>query len=94
LAAYFVRSHDPDVAALPVQLFQLWKWFSDLPARGSWKTVVRFLSQHSGIPALLVAAILVVVGFRLLRKSARFFAEVVLVTAALFAATQLGWIRW
>lgn len=60
----------------------------------AWKTGVRYLSQHSGVPALLVAAVLLVVGFRLLKKSARFFAEVAVVTAALFAATQLGWIRW
>jgi hypothetical protein len=75
----------------PAHLFRLWRWGSD-PA--TWKMVVRFLSQHSGIPALVVAALLVVVGFRLLKKSVRFFAEVAVVTAALFAATQLGWIRW
>ena len=55
---------------------------------------MRLLSQHSGVPALVVAALLVVVGWRVLKKSARFVAEVALVTAALFAATQLGWIRW
>ena len=76
---------------MPLLLLQLWKWGSD-PA--TWKAAVRLLSQHSGIPALLVAAVLVVVGYRLLKRSARFFAEVALVTAALFAATQLGWIRW
>lgn len=76
---------------MPLLLLRLWKWGSD-PA--TWKTVVRLLSEHSGVPALLVAAVLVVVGFRLLKRSVRFFAEVALVTAALFAATQLGWIRW
>lgn len=75
----------------PAYLFRLWRWASD-PT--TWKTVVRFLSMHSGIPALVVAAVLVVVGFRLLKKSARFFAEVAFVAIALFAATQLGWIRW
>ena len=69
----------------------LWKWGSD---PSTWKAVVRLLSQHSGVPALVVAALLVVVGWRVLKKSARFVAEVALVTAALFAATQLGWIRW
>lgn len=76
---------------MPLLLVRLWKWGSDPNA---WKAAVRLLSQHSGVPALLVAALLVVVGFRVLKKSARFFAEVALVTAALFAATQLGWIRW
>lgn len=76
---------------MPLLLLQLWKWGSN---PNTWKAVVRLLSQHSGVPALLVAALLVVVGFRLLKRSVRFFAEVALVTAALFAATQLGWIRW
>ena len=76
---------------LPSALLRLWKWGSD-PA--TWKLLVRFLSQHSGLPALLVAAVLLVVGWRLLKKSARFFAELAVVSFALFAATQLGWIRW
>lgn len=76
---------------MPLLILQLWKWGSD-PA--TWRSLVRLLSQHSGIPALVVAALLLVVGWRLLKKTARFFAEVAVVTAALFAATQLGWIRW
>jgi len=88
LAATSGRGDDPSV---PTYLFQLWRWGSN-PT--TWKAVVRLLSQHSGIPALLVGALLIVVGWRLLKKSARFFAEVALVTVALFAATQLGWIRW
>ena len=76
---------------LAAYLFRLWRWGSD-PT--TWKSVVQLLSQHSGVPALVVAALLLVVGWRLLKKLARFFAEVALVTAALFAATQLGWIRW
>lgn len=58
------------------------------------RVVVRFVAQHSGLPALLVAAVLLVVGWRLLRKTLRFAVEVAVVTAALVAATQLGWIRW
>ena len=76
---------------MPLLVLRLWKWGSD---SGNWKSVVGYLSQHSGVPALVVAALLLVLGFRLLKKSARFLAEVAVVTAALFAATQLGWIRW
>lgn len=70
-----------------------------LPPWTAWtaawaRTAIRYLAQHSGIPALLVAAVLLVVGWRLVRKTFRFAVEVALVTAALFAATQLGWIRW
>lgn len=66
---------------------------------GAWlgaaaRAALRHLSQHSGVPALLLAAVLLVVGFRLLKKSVRFAFEVAVVTAALVAATELGWIRW
>ena len=37
---------------------------------------VRWLSLHTGLPALVVAAVLVVVGYRILKKSARFAVEV------------------
>lgn len=58
------------------------------------KLAFRFLTAHTGLPALLVAAVLVVVGYRLLKKTARFAAEVAVVTIALVAATELGWIQW
>lgn len=58
------------------------------------RSVVRFLSVHSGLPALLVAGVLVAIGYRVLKRSARFVVEVILVTLALAVASELGWIRW
>ena len=58
------------------------------------RLALRWLSVHTGIPALVVAAILVVVGWRILKKSLRIVVEIVLVGALLFAATQAGWLRW
>lgn len=55
---------------------------------------IRFVAAHTGLPALVVAAVLVVVGYRLLRRSARFLVEVALVALLLVVATELGWIRW
>ena len=55
---------------------------------------VRWLAHHTGLPALLVAAVLVAVGYRLLKRSARFAMEVAAVALALLAATELGWLRW
>ncbi len=60
----------------------------------SGRFAVRWLSLHTGLPALLVAALLVVVGYRILKKSARFAVEVALVAALLVAATSAGWIHW
>ena len=65
---------------------------SSVPTAG--RLAVRWLSHHSGLPALLVGAILVVVGYRILKKTARFAVEVALVAALLVAATSAGWIRW
>jgi hypothetical protein len=56
--------------------------------------LVRYLARHTGLPALVVAALLLVVGYRVLKRSARFAVEVVIVTVALVAATQLGWLRY
>lgn len=58
------------------------------------KAAVRWVSQHTGVPALIVAATLVVGGYRVLRRSMRFAIEVAVVAAALLAASHLGWIRW
>ncbi len=63
----------------------------------AWETAklaVRFLSQHTGVPALLVAALLVVLSYRVLRRTARFFVEVAAIAATLLLASELGWIRW
>jgi hypothetical protein len=70
-------------------------WFTcAYHALAGGRSTVRWLAAHTGLPALLVAALLVVLGWRVLRKTARFAVEVAVVTAALFAATELGWIQW
>jgi hypothetical protein len=56
--------------------------------------LVRYVSLHTGVPALLVAAVLVCVGYRVLKRTARFAIEVAAVALALVAASELGWIRW
>lgn len=58
------------------------------------RSVVRFLSVHTGLPALFVAAILLALGYRVLRRTARFAVEVAAIALALVAASELGWIRW
>lgn len=64
-------------------------------ALAGWaKHAVRYLAQHTGVPALIVAALLVALGYRLLRRSFRFAMEVAVVAAALVAMTELGWIQW
>jgi hypothetical protein len=72
-------------------------WLSAFPWKSMENAVrfaVRWVSLHTGAPALVVAALLVVVGYRILKKSARFLLEVALVVVLLVAATHAGWLRW
>lgn len=63
-------------------------------ALAAGKVAVRWLALHTGVPALVVAAVLVCVGYRVLKRSARFALEVAAVTLALVAASEMGWLRW
>lgn len=58
------------------------------------KAALRYASIHTGLPALVVAAIAIVVGYKILKRTARFAAEVTVITLALAAATEAGWLRW
>lgn len=74
-------------------MIRLWSMpWSTLASVGRF--VVRWLSHHTGLPALLIGAVLVVLGYRILKKTARFAVEVALVAALLVAATSAGWIQW
>ena len=59
-----------------------------------WRVGLRFLSLHTGLPALIVAALLVVFGWRILKKGARLAVEVAVVCGVLLVLTELGVIRW
>jgi hypothetical protein len=71
---------------------RVWPW----PDSGvPWLRLgIRYVSHHTGLPALVVAALFVVIGYRLLKKSARFAVEVAVISLVLFAATELGWLKW
>lgn len=58
------------------------------------RMVVRFVALHTGLPALLVSAALIVVGYRVLKRTARVALEIAAIAATLLVATELGWIRW
>jgi hypothetical protein len=79
----------------PLRLLELVRHAALWGTAWGWtRFFVRWLSIHSGLPALIVAAILVIVGYRLLKKTARFAMEVAVVGALLLGATELGWIQW
>jgi len=49
---------------------------------------------HTGVPAIVVAALVLVVGFRLFKKSLRFALEVAVVVGLLGLASFFGWVRF
>lgn len=51
-------------------------------------------ARHTAIPALVVAAAVLVVAYRVLKRVSRFLLEVALVAALLAAATHAGWLVW
>ena len=69
----------------------------DLPV-SSFEAKVRFglqwLSSHTGVPIVIVAAAVVVISWRILKKTTRLFIQVAVLAALLAIATKLGWITW
>ena len=58
------------------------------------KSSLRHVSEHTGIPIVVVAAVALVMSFRIAKRSIRFIVEVGLALVLVVAATELGWIRW
>jgi predicted neutral ceramidase superfamily lipid hydrolase len=52
------------------------------------------VSDHTGIPVVLVAAVALVLSFRFARRGARLALEVAVALALVLLATKLGWIHW
>jgi hypothetical protein len=55
---------------------------------------LRWAAHHTGLPIMLVAAIVVVASGHLVKRTLRFGVEVAVALGLLFAATRLGWIVW
>ncbi len=52
------------------------------------------LSHHTGVPVVLLAAVALVVSWRVMRRAGRLFVELFVALALVVAATRLGWIHW
>jgi hypothetical protein len=67
-------------------------WFSK--ATALLRVALRWGAHHTGLPIILVAAIVLVASGHLAKRTLRFGVEVALTVGLLFAATRLGWIAW
>jgi hypothetical protein len=55
---------------------------------------LRWTSDRTGLPAIVVAAVALTTSWYLLKRAMRFAVGVAISTALLIAATRLGWISW
>ena len=53
-----------------------------------------WISRHTGIPAVFVAALLIVISWRMAKRMAHVAVEVAVVTILLLALTKLGVVSW
>ncbi len=67
--------------------------FAELQA-GWIRQALLWASHHTGIPAIVVAAVVIVVLYRIAKRSVRFALEVSIVLAALALLTKLGVLRF
>jgi hypothetical protein len=58
------------------------------------KHLLVWVSRHTGIPAVVLAAVAIVLGWRLWRRSARFAVEVGVVLVVLLALTKVGLLKF
>lgn len=58
------------------------------------RTGIRWLATHTGVPAIIVAAVLVAIGYRVVKRTVRFAIEAAVVVALFVVASRLGWLVW
>ncbi len=52
------------------------------------------VARHTGIPVVIVAAIALVLSYRLARRGGRLALELALALGLVLSATRLGWVHW
>jgi len=64
------------------------------PAGHGLREALRWGAHHSGLPVIVVAALSLVISYRLAKRAARLAVEVVVAAAVLLVATRMGWLTW
>ena len=61
---------------------------------GTPRQALHWMTQHTGIPIVIVAAAVIVLSWRLAKKVFGLIVQIAFVSVLLFLATRFGWIRW
>jgi uncharacterized membrane protein YGL010W len=75
---------------LDPRAFAVW-WNS---AGAHFRSTLRVVAHHTGLPVVVLAAIVLVASWRAFRYGLRLAVEVAIALLILLAAARLGWIRW
>jgi hypothetical protein len=59
-----------------------------------FRGTANWIARHTGIPAVFVAALLIVISWRMAKRMAHVAVEVAVVTILLLALTKLGVVSW
>jgi hypothetical protein len=76
-------------AHLPASVVAAWH-----SCAGFLKAGVQYSSAHTGVPAVVVAAAMLVLSWRLFKRALRFAVELAAAIALVLFATQMGWITF
>jgi hypothetical protein len=63
-------------------------------AEVSVRHALRWAAHHTGLPVVVVAALALVLAFRIAKRTWHVALELAVAAGLLLAATKLGWIRW
>jgi hypothetical protein len=64
------------------------------PALTAGRSGLRWASEHSGLPVVVVAALTLVLAVRIAKRTWHIALEFAFALGLLLLATRLGWIRW
>lgn len=65
-----------------------------LASKHGVKHGLAWVAAHTGLPIVVVAAIALVLAYRVAKRTAHVVIEVAVALVLLLLATKLGWIRW
>jgi hypothetical protein len=92
--AFDPRSMAGDVYASTATKISRWVPRIGPTVAASVRAALRWGSHHTGLPIVVVAAITLVLSWRILKRTLRLTVEVVIALALLVVATRLGWLTW
>jgi phosphate/sulfate permease len=55
---------------------------------------VRYSAEHTGVPAVVVASVALVVSWRVFKRTVRFAVELAIALTVVITLTELGWLRF